>query len=186
MKRVLVVVLAALGAACGEAGEAAEDVAAEVGAETAPVLRATASLIDTEGRSVGEVVLEERAGGVRAMVHVTGFAPGVHAIHLHQVGTCTPPDFMSTGGHFNPEGRQHGLENPEGPHAGDMLNIEVGESGEGHFELENERVTLSPGPNSIFDADGASVVIHAGPDDYRTGPTGEGGMARIACGVFEQ
>ena len=185
MKRTLVAALALLSAACTPAEPPVDDDVAQVSsAPDSPPLTATADLIDAEGRNVGQVVLEQDEEEVDVRVRVEGLSPGTHAIHLHQVGTCTPPDFASAGGHFNPGGGEHGLENPRGPHNGDLLNIEVDESGAGSFELENDRVTLSEGPNAFLDADGAAVVIHAGPDDYLTGPTGEGGMARIACGVF--
>lgn len=184
MKRKLVAAVALLSAGCAAAQRTAEDTVAEVRAELGSEPTATAELRDAQGRSVGRVVLEQEEDGVDVDVRVQGLPPGVHAIHLHQVGRCTPPDFLSSGGHFNPSVREHGLDNPQGPHDGDLRNIEVGPDGSGHFELENERVTLTGGPHPYLDADGAAVVIHAGPDDYRTGPTGEGGMARIACGVF--
>jgi superoxide dismutase, Cu-Zn family len=184
MKRTLVATLAALAAGCTAARQTAEETVAEVRSEMGSQPTATANLIDAQGRSVGRVVLEQEEDGVDVEVHVQGLPPGAHGIHLHQVGTCTPPDFMSTAGHFNPSGREHGFENPRGPHDGDLRNIEVGPDGSGHFELENERVSLTTGPNPYLDADGGAIIIHRGPDDYRTGPTGEGGHDRIACGVF--
>lgn len=182
MKRTMVAALAVLAAGCTAASQTDEEAEAEVSEEPAARSTAGATLVDAQGREVGRVVLTDSDGGLDVAVQVEGIAPGTHAIHLHQVGTCTPPDFMSSGGHFNPSGGQHGLENPEGPHDGDLRNIEVDESGSGRFELRNDRVTL----DAFLDADGAAIVIHAGPDDYRTGPTGEGGQARVACGVFER
>lgn len=182
MKRTMVAALAVLTAGCTAARQTAEETVEEVRSEMGTQPTATANLIDAQGRSVGRVILEQEEDGVDVEVHVEGIAPGTHAIHLHQVGACTPPDFTSAGNHFNPSGREHGLENPRGPHDGDLRNIEVGPGGSGHFSLENERVTL----DSFLDSDGAAVIIHAGPDDYLTGPTGEGGHARIACGVFNR
>jgi len=189
VKRTLVAALAVLAAGCAAESEAGEEAEVQAGAEAgagggaaSAGATAAADLIDAQGRNVGRVVLTDAGGGLEVEVQVEGIPPGEHAIHLHQVGACTPPDFLSTGGHFNPSGRTHGLENPEGPHDGDMRNIEVDASGSGRFALENERVTL----DAFLDADGGSVIIHAGPDDYRTGPTGEGGQARIVCGVFDR
>lgn len=143
---------------------------------------ATADIRDAQGRSVATATLVQDDDGVEIAILATALPPGVHGIHLHTTGTCTPPDFTSAGGHFAPSDRRHGFENPDGPHAGDLPNIDVASNGTGAFALENERVTLTPGPASLFDADGTAIVIHAGPDDYRTDPAGDSG-ARIACGV---
>lgn len=190
MKRTtLVAAVAALTAGCSAdpRSEAVAEVPAADAELSAPAPRitATAPLVDARGANVGQVVLTRRDDGVGVSVHVQGLPAGEHAIHLHQVGSCTPPDFLSSGGHFNPSGRAHGLENPEGPHDGDLRNITLGEDGSGHFELRAEGVSLADGPTPLLDADGAAVVIHAGPDDYRTGPTGERGMERIACASFD-
>lgn len=165
-----------------EVGDTAADAAAEVRAEVGSQPTARAQLRDAQGRDVGMVTFEQEEDGVDMEVHVTGMPPGVHGIHIHQTGTCTPPDFTSAGGHYNPTNRNHGFESPGGPHAGDLRNITVGPNGTGHFELENERVTITAGPATLFDADGSAVVVHAGPDDYATDPSGNSG-ARIACGV---
>jgi len=42
----------------------------------------------------------------------------VHAIHIHEAVKCEAPDFKTAGGHFNPAGRKHGMQNPEAHHAG--------------------------------------------------------------------
>ena len=143
---------------------------------------ASAELRDATGRTVGAARLEQVGGGVHLVLTVSGLPPGVHAVHLHTVGRCEPPDFASAGGHFNPGKRQHGLENPQGPHAGDLPNVTVDADGTGRLETVTERVTLGAGPTSLFDADGSALVVHAGPDDFKTDPTGNAG-ARIACGV---
>jgi Cu-Zn family superoxide dismutase len=105
---------------------------------------------------------------------------GLHGIHVHSVGRCDPPDFASAGPHWNPLGRHHGLNNPAGPHAGDMRNVEVAANG-----VLGATVVL-PGANldSLLDADGASLVLHADADDYVTDPSGNSG-ARIACAVIQ-
>jgi Cu-Zn family superoxide dismutase len=143
----------------------------------------TAHLRNAQGVEVGTVALEQEGNGVQLEVHVTGMPAGEHGIHLHAVGRCDAPDFASAGGHFNPMQRQHGFDNPQGSHAGDLRNLTVAANGTGRAELTDTGVTLGVGPNSLFDADGTAVVIHASADDYRTDPSGNSG-ARIACGVI--
>lgn len=145
---------------------------------------ATAEIRDPSGNVLGFAnFTEDAAGRVHVSVHVQGLTPGQHGLHLHAVGACAP-DFAAAGGHFNPGGHQHGLDNPAGPHAGDLPNLDVNRAGIGRLNATVERVTLSPGPLSLFDLDGSAVVIHAAPDDQVSQPIGGSG-ARVACGVIE-
>ena len=121
-------------------------------------------------------------GGIQVRVQAAGLAAGHYGVHVHAVGRCEGPDFASAGPHWNPSGRQHGKLNPEGHHLGDLDNLDVDESGAGRLEFWIETGTIS-GAEGLFDADNAALVIHAGPDDYRTDPSGNSG-ARIACGVL--
>jgi superoxide dismutase, Cu-Zn family len=160
---------------------AAPGATAGVGAEA----EARATLLNAQGETVGTATLREVGETVRISIRVSGLPQGEKGIHIHQVGSCDPPTFESAGGHFAPQGRQHGFDSPAGPHAGDLRNINVGADGTAQQELTTDLVTLRDGPNSIFDADGTSLVIHAGPDDYRTDPSGQSGD-RIACGVISR
>jgi Cu-Zn family superoxide dismutase len=146
---------------------------------------ATVELKTLRGETVGSARLWETRDGVRLVAAVRDLPPGPHGIHLHAAGRCDPPDFTSAGGHFNPGNRQHGLENPRGPHAGDMPNIQVGADGSGRLEYAAPAATLGPGPMSLFDSDGTALVVHAGPDDQRSDPAGNSG-GRIACGVVRK
>ena len=108
--------------------------------------------------------------------------PGEHAFHIHEKGVCTGPDFASAGGHFNPAAKHHGMKNPAGPHAGDLPNITVGPDGKAKVEAVAKLVTLKEGEkNSLFQAGGTSLVIHAGPDDNVTDPAGNAGPASPAA-----
>jgi Cu-Zn family superoxide dismutase len=144
---------------------------------------AKAALKDASGKDVGTVQLIQTPHGVLLKMALKGVAPGEHAFHIHAVGKCEPP-FTSAGGHFNPDSKKHGMEAKEGAHAGDMPNLYVPANGELTVDVANHMVTLAKRqPNSVFDADGSAIIIHAGADDYKTDPTGNAGD-RIACGVI--
>ena len=144
---------------------------------------ANTQLKDASGKAVGDVDLMQTPAGVLIKLQIKGLPPGEHAFHVHAVGKCEPP-FESAGPHFNPGNHKHGMMAGEG-HAGDMPNLHVPQSGELTVEVVNEAVTLDKGkPNSLFDNDGSSLVIHAKADDYKSDPAGNAGD-RIACGVIQ-
>jgi Cu-Zn family superoxide dismutase len=154
-------------------------------AGSAAAQSANAVLINPDGEEIGNVAFEQLERGVRIFAQAEGLPAGTHAFHIHQTGRCDPPDFQSAGGHFNPIEEQHGWNNPQGFHAGDLPNVHVGEDGRVVIEYFTDAVTLGPGDTSILDADGAAIVLHAGADDYVTDPAGAAG-ARIACGIIAQ
>jgi len=144
---------------------------------------ATADLKDAQGKDVGVLKLKAVKDGVQISGKLTGLPDGVHALHIHQVGTCTAPDFKSAGPHFNPEHKQHGDLNPQGHHAGDLPNINAAK-GAAKIKVLAKGVTLADtGDNSLFHAGGTSLVVHAKEDDRKTDPAGNAGD-RIACGVI--
>lgn len=147
---------------------------------------ATANVMDLEGKSLGTLELMSTGTGVHISGQLSGLPAGDHGIHIHEKGDCDAAGkFESAGGHFNPTSHKHGKDNPEGPHAGDLQNITVPPEGAGALvDLTDENVTLGEGENSLFDADGSAIVVHADPDDYKTDPSGNSGD-RIACGVIE-
>jgi Cu-Zn family superoxide dismutase len=149
---------------------------------TSPPPMAGVTVRNATGRVVGSAVLMQESDGVRILLDLRDFTPGAKAVHIHAVGRCDPPSFESAGPHFNPTKAQHGSANPKGPHAGDLPNITVEATGQGHLEVTNPRVTLESGPRSLFGTDGSSLVVHEGPDDMSTDPDGKSG-ARVACGV---
>jgi len=114
-----------------------------------------------------------------------GISPGAHAMHFHEIGRCDAPDFTSSGGHYNPTSAAHGHKMADGPHAGDMMNVEVAADGTGTFVVTNARVSINGdhGLPALLDGDGTALILHAGEDDYVTQPTGAAG-GRIGCAVI--
>ena len=147
------------------------------------VASATAELKNASGQVVGSAQFSQDAGGVVLIKASFSGVEGAHGMHIHTTGKCDGPDFTSAGGHFNPTAKKHGLLNPDGPHAGDLPEITVLSGGAGSLETTTNRVSLTTGASSLFDADGSALVVHAGHDDQVTDPTGNSG-ARLACGVI--
>lgn len=141
-----------------------------------------ATLRLASGLPGGTAQLLASGSQVNISIAVVGLSPGMHGVHLHMTGSCEAPDFASAGGHLNPGNHQHGIENPQGPHLGDLPNLTVGSGGAGTVSA-TLRGTREEVLARIFDAEGTAVVVHAGPDDYRTDPSGNSG-GRIACGVL--
>lgn len=156
-------------------------------AACAPAAGATTELRDKDGQSVATATFTEASGGgVNVSITITKLPPGQHGWHIHAVGKCDPPNFMSAGAHFNPENKQHGAQNPQGAHAGDLGSLAVGSDGKGSAQFVAKAVILQEGkPNSLITPDGTALVIHASPDDEKTDPTGNSG-ARIACGIIKK
>lgn len=164
MKRIAFILLLA---ACG-------------GQPGSPAPGARAIFIDTTGDDIGHATLFQRDEGVLIRVQLDTIAPGEHGFHIHQVGRCESP-FQSAGGHLNPTNKKHGTQNPEGAHAGDLANLPGTWTENSRVETLARGVTLE----SLFDADGSALVIHARPDDYKTDPSGNSGD-RIACAVIRR
>ncbi len=151
--------------------------------ETPAASTASAQLRDASGQAVGSATATQSGESIRVRVETSGLPQGAHGAHVHMTGQCVAPGFDSAGGHWNPTDRQHGKDNPAGMHKGDMPNILIGTNGSGTLEYTISGAQVAGSGGAMLDADGAAIVIHAGPDDYRSDPSGNSG-ARIACGVF--
>jgi Cu-Zn family superoxide dismutase len=156
--------------------------AASPGSDTGAAAGASAraTIRDSSGRELGTVTLTDTVGGIAVAGTLQGLPPGTRAIHLHMTGLCEPP-FESAGDHWNPTNRQHGTENPQGPHFGDLPNVTISTDSAVSVQMITPGGALR-GTNALLDTDGAAVVLHAQPDDNRTDPSGNAGD-RIACGA---
>lgn len=172
-------ILCLIGASAVTAGCTKDKGAAYAGGAATPP--ATATLTSPTGTVMGDATLTQTPNGIRLVVNGMGLPPGAHGVHIHTVGRCESPDFTSAGPHWNPTSARHGKDAPGGPHYGDAPNLIAGADGKGKVEVTLPG-SITGGAMPLLDADGATVIIHATADDYRTDPSGNSG-GRIACGA---
>ncbi|HLS09631.1 superoxide dismutase family protein [Lentibacillus sp.] len=142
------------------------------------------TMYNQEKEAVGSAIIRPVYRGVKVTLEASDLEPGTHGFHIHENGVCEAPDFKSAGGHFNPTDAKHGFDHPEGPHAGDLPNIEVDQEGNVFADAAAEMVTLDKGEeNSLLKEGGTTLVIHSDADDYESQPSGDAGK-RVACGVI--
>src|SRR5260370_11329673 len=147
--------------------------------------RVTVSLTNGQGQSVGTATLSPADHGVAIKLNLHGLPAGDHAIHVHQTAKCEGPDFKSAGGHFNPDNKHHGLQNPDGPHAGDIPNFVADVKGKAKTTVVAANVTMGDDPHSIFTGGEPALGVHANADDGKTAPTRNSGDP-LACGVINK
>ncbi len=170
-----IILLPVLATGCGENGESPGEVSGNV---------ARAQLLGADQAEYGEVIVAQGDGQLIVNINAQNMSPGPRGVHIHETGKCEGPDFKSAGGHWNPSGKEHGFENSKGAHMGDFFNLDIGENGTGSLEATVDGGSLTDGEMALLDADGAAFIVHAGPDDLKTDPSGESG-GRLACGIFE-
>lgn len=136
-----------------------------------------------EGSEIyGEVELVEENNGVSVYAEIYDAPAGKHGFHIHENGSCADSG-NAAGGHFNPDGVQHGLATKDGlkgAHAGDMGNVEIDENGEGVLEVFLPGLSLAEGKYNVVSK---AIILHEKEDDFGQ-PTGNAG-GRIGCGVIE-
>ncbi len=150
-------------------------------AADSPAKEAVAVLGPTKGNQAhGLVRFVQEGSSIKVTADLEGLTPNqVHAIHIHQFGDCSSADGSSAGGHYNPEGHQHGLPTQDQRHAGDLGNVQADSSGNAHYTLTVSNISINGSMNPII---GHAVIVHAKKDDGGQ-PTGNAG-GRIACGAI--
>ncbi|HEY5722130.1 MAG TPA: superoxide dismutase family protein [Allosphingosinicella sp.] len=180
MRNMILAGMVALGAAGCASNAEPESVADSPPAPS----EATAEIRDSAGMVKARANIVQVGTDLRVRIEASGMSRGAYGAHVHEAGRCDPPGFTTAGAHWNPSGRKHGKDNPAGMHKGDLPNLLVGADGSGIFEITiHDSVLSGRGGSILLDGDGAAIVIHAAPDDFRTDPSGNSG-ARIACGVL--
>lgn len=143
----------------------------------------TVDMYNASGDMVGTANLNEHPEGVEIKVKMKGLSPGYHGIHVHEYPKCDAPDFKSAGNHYNPEGKEHGLMNPDGAHVGDLPNVEADGDGLVETEVMLTGATMLDGKNSIVQK-GTSIIVDQDKDDGMSQPSGNPGK-RIICGQIK-
>lgn len=157
-----------------------------VGLASAQEIGAKAEVKDSKNKTVANATFAEDQGKVNVDVQAKDLEPGEYGIHIHEKGDCGSFEEKSAGEHFNPEDKEHGVDNPKGSHAGDLPdNVKVDEDGTGSYQATTDKVTLSEGETSLFDSDGSALQIHTKADDQKTDPGGDAGEPG-ACGEIEK
>lgn len=164
--------------ASGQASPAAAPAAAP--AKTSTEVTKAIAVVHPLGdsKAEGKVLFTKVDGGVEIVGEFSGLTPGEHGFHVHEFGDCSMADGKCAGGHFNPEGKEHGKPDAAVRHVGDFGNIKAGADGKASYKRVDKLITFS-GPHSII---GRAIIIHAAPDDFSQ-PVGNAG-ARIGCGVI--
>lgn len=153
----------------------------------APSEEIDVTMMNTDEEEIGTATFSEADNGLTIALEAEGLEPGMHGIHIHNAGMCEGPDFESAGDHYNPSDAAHGFDHEDGPHFGDLENVEVDEDGTVSTEIKAENVSILDEnlDNTLLTEAGTSLIIHSGEDDYVTQPSGDAGDP-VACGVISE
>ncbi|MBA2113506.1 superoxide dismutase family protein [Bremerella alba] len=137
---------------------------------------AVAVLASTSGSDVkGIIMLKQEDGYVHLTGKIINLEPGEHGFHIHEFGDLTKADGSAAGGHFNPDGHEHGAPSAES-HVGDLGNITADDSGVAKIDIKAKGLKL----HIVL---GRSIVVHAKADDLKSQPSGDAGP-RVGVGVI--
>ncbi|MBR7553598.1 superoxide dismutase family protein [Allobacillus sp. GCM10007491] len=157
-----------------------------IGCQSSQKTMVETDIYNADSDIIGKATISEEPEGVKVKVALEGLEPGFHGIHIHEFPKCEAPSFETAGNHWTIDDSKHGLMHPEGPHIGDMPNIEVGGDGTiADYEFVLPEATLKDGKGSIFSDEGKSLIIHSGQDDGVSQPAGNSGE-RVACAVIKK
>ncbi|QNM86997.1 superoxide dismutase family protein [Polaribacter pectinis] len=145
------------------------------------------AIVNIEARSnsnvTGNVTFKENNGKLVMKAEVFGLSEGNHAIHIHTIGDCSAPDGKSAGGHWNPTNENHGKWMQEPFHVGDIGNIVADKDGKGTIERETDLWCINC-EDETKNIVGKAIIVHAGPDDFSSQPSGAAGP-RVGCGEIK-
>ena len=152
----------------------------ETKVESDNITKAVCVMHPTAGNDVSGIITFIKTDyGIKIIADVEGLTEGEHGFHIHEFGDCSRLDGKSAGGHFNPDGKNHGAPDASERHVGDLGNLIAGDDGKAQYERTDTFISLS-GSHSII---GRAIIVHAGEDDLTSQPTGAAG-SRLACGVI--
>ena len=153
--------------------------------DSSETITAVAEMIATNSSGLSGTVTftEAEDGQVTMEATISGITPGEHAIHIHAIGDCSAADGTSAGGHWNPTNEDHGVWGTAPFHRGDIGNITIDADGNGTISRTTDLWCIGCGDEEK-DIVGKGMIIHEGPDDFSSQPSGAAGP-RVGCGVIE-
>jgi Cu-Zn family superoxide dismutase len=126
------------------------------------------------------IIFSENSGRLNLVGELSGLAPGLHSLHIHEQGDCSAPNTSSSGGHFELDDYPH--PSPESDlevrHVGNLGNVAANVLGTAKIDSLDTEMNLDSGMTSII---GRTVIVRAESDDFSSQASGEFGK-RVGCG----